>query len=177
MRRPVAVMSDPIERCDVWELARRGRVVEGELAVKDAERLAEQVADGDGALRFRFGGLIDERGRAGARLDVEGTVRARCDRCGGPVDVAIRERTQFYFVDDEEELGRLPIDVSPEEPLLGSHRFDVAALVEDQAILAMPISPRHADCTASDADETGPRADGRTRRPFEVLAALRKRKG
>jgi uncharacterized protein len=170
-------MSDPIERCDVWELARRGRVVEGELAVKDAGRLAKQLADDTGSLRFRFGGRVDERGRAGARLDVDGTVQARCDRCAGPVDVAIREHTQFYFVDDEGELGRLPIDDSPEEPLLGSHRFDLAALVEEQAILAMPISPRHVDCAASDADEAGPRPDGRTRRPFEVLAALKKRKG
>jgi uncharacterized protein len=42
----------------------------------------------------------------------------------------------------------LPIDDAPDEPLLGSRRFDVAALVEEQAILALPISPRHAACTA-----------------------------
>jgi len=170
-------MSDPIERCDVWEVARQGQVVEGELAVKDAERLAEQLAEGGGALRFRFSGLIDERGRPGARLDLDGTVQARCDRCGGPVEVAIRERARFYFVHDEVELGRVPIDDSPDEPLLGSHRFDLAALVEDQAILAMPISPRHVECAASDADGPGPRPDGDTRRPFEVLAALKKTKG
>jgi uncharacterized protein len=176
MRWPLAVMSDPIERCDVWELARRGRVVEGELAVRDAERLAEQLADDRGALHFRFSGLIDERGRAAARLDVGGAVQARCDRCGGPVEMVIREHSQFYFVDDERELGQLPIDDSPEEPLLGSHRFDLAALVEDQAILAMPISPRHGECTAADADGTGARPDGKTRRPFEVLAFLKKPK-
>ena len=170
-------MSDPIERCDVWELARRGRAVEGELAVKDAERLLEQLADGGGTLHFRFSGLIDERGRAGARLDLDGTVHAICDRCGGPVAVEIRERTQFYFVDDEGELGRLPIDDSPEEPLLGSHGFDLGALVEDQAILAMPISPRHVECAVSNADAAGLRPDGETRRPFEVLAGLKKPKG
>lgn len=165
---------DHVESCDVWELSRRGGSIEGGLALKDAPRLAEQLADTAGALRYRLRGLVDGLGRPAAALHVEGRVRARCDRCGGPVEVHIDERAQFFFVADEKELGTLPIDESPEEPLLGSRRFDVTALVEDQAILALPISPRHDDCAAAAPAEPEAGPDGDAHRPFEALAALRK---
>lgn len=166
--------ADGVEPCDVWELSRLRGSIQGELAVKVAPRLAAQLADAEGLLRYRLGGRVDELGRPAATLEVDGSVRARCDRCGGPVDVSIREQAQFYFVADEEELSRLPIDESPEEPLIGSRRFDLAALIEDQAILALPISPRHDDCAmpAPAQQERGP--DGETHRPFEALATLKK---
>ena len=166
--------TDRVESCDVWELSRRGGSIEGELALKDAPRLAEQLADTAGALRYRLRGRVDGLGRPAAALQVEGRVRSRCDRCGGAVEVHIDERAQFFFVADEKELGTLPIDESPEEPLLGSRRFDVAALVEDQAILALPISPRHDDCAAAAPAEPEAGSDGDAHRPFEALAALRK---
>lgn len=166
-----------IERCDVWALARKRGELTGELGLADAERLAEMLFDTVGALRFRLVGLTDARGRAAARLELDGIVRTRCDRCGGPVEVPIHERAEFYFVSDERELAQLPIDEAPEEPLLGSQHFDVVALAEDQAILALPISPRHEDCASPlvegtlESDE-----ESKTHRPFESLAGLRKRK-
>jgi uncharacterized protein len=165
---------EQIESCDVWELARHRGSIQGELAVKDARRLAEQLADAEGVLRYRLSGLVDERQRPAATLEVDGRLRARCDRCGGPIDVSIEEQAQFFFVANEDELNKLPIDESAEEPLIGSHRFDVAGLVEDQAILALPISPRHEDCAtrAPAPAERGP--DGGTQRPFEALARLKK---
>ena len=163
--------------CDVWELSRRQGSVEGELALADAPRLAGQLADVDGALRYRMSGMVDGLGRPAARLRVQGRMRARCDRCGGSVEVPMDEEAQFFFVADEEELGRLPIDESPEEPLLGSHRFDVAGLVEDQAILALPISPRHDDCAAAAPAEAVRGAEGEMHRPFQALAALKKPRG
>jgi uncharacterized protein len=166
--------TDRMAPCDVWELARQGGAVQGELRLGDAARLAGQLADDTGTLRFRLSGLIDGLGRPAARLEVQGNVRARCDRCGGPVEVAIDERAQFFFVADEGQLNGLPIDESPEEPLLGSRRFDLAALVEDQAILALPISPRHDDCAGPGPREAEDGPDGETHRPFEALAALKK---
>lgn len=168
--------SEHIGRCDVWALSRRGAVVEGELEVERAPRLAAQLADKAGTLRYRLTGLVDEQGRPAARLLVRGRLRARCDRCAGPVEVSIDEQAQFYFVDDERELERLPIDDSPEEPLLGSSRFDLASLIEEQAILALPISPRHAECAAPPPTGADRAPAGETHRPLEALAALKKQR-
>jgi uncharacterized protein len=154
--------------CDVWEMSRRRASVQGEFSLGDAPRLAAQLAALDGALRYRFDGL----GRPAAVLAVQGEVRVRCDRCGRPVEVPVDEQARFFFVKDEQELGGLPIDESPEEPLLGSHRFDLAALVEEQAILALPISPRHDRCSA--APQVAAERGAETHRPFEALAELKK---
>lgn len=160
--------------CDVWALAQRRSTVQGELALVDMPRLAAELVDSEGEVRYWLAGLVDERGRAAARFALEGVVRVRCDRCGEPVEVPIRESALFFFVADEGELAGLPIDDSAEEPLLGSHRFDLTALVEDQAILALPISPRHDRCVAPGLDQAEAEEDRQTHRPFEVLAPLKK---
>jgi uncharacterized protein len=164
-----------IAPCDVWELARQRGEVEGDLQLSDAPRLAAELVDTAGALHFRMTGLTDERGRPAARMQLDGEVKVRCDRCGEALAVPIRERAEFFFVEDEATLARLPIDEAPEEPLLGSHRFDLAALIEDQALLALPISPRHAACAigAAPAEES---ENGQTHRPFAALAALKPRR-
>lgn len=159
---------------DVWELSRQRGCVVGELALADAPRLCVQLTDADGALRFRLSGLRDRLGRPAATLEVQGAVRVRCDRCGGPVELPIREHAQFHFVSEERELGSLPIDESDEEALVGSPRFDLASLVEDQAILALPISPRHEHCAAPEALEARRPAERPTHRPFASLADLKK---
>ena len=164
----------PIASADVWDLARRCSIVQGEVAAADLPRLAEQLADAAGALRFRLTGLTDDLGRPAGRLELDGAVRVICDRCGEALEVPIAERAQFYFVATEEELDRLPIDDAPAEPLLGSPRFDLAALVEEQAILALPISPRHVECALPADAAAGPAPEGETHRPFEKLAVLRK---
>jgi len=169
-----AMAKERVGPVDVWELSRQRGSVAGELALADAPRLRSQLADADGALRFQFSGLRDRLGRPAATLEVQGTVRARCDRCSGPVELPIRELAQFHFVSEERELGSLPIDESDEEALLGSHRFDLASLVEDQAILALPISPRHEHCAAPEALDERPLAERPAHRPFASLADLKK---
>ncbi len=58
----------------------------------------------------------------------------------------LAERREFYFVATEADLAAIAIDDAPEEALLGSTHFDLAGLIEDEAILQLPISPRHARC-------------------------------
>ena len=67
--------------------------------------------------------------------------------------------------------------------LVSSRRFDLAALVEDEAIMALPPAPRHDDCSApavADAPAAGEGADAgpgdaapAPRNPFGALAALK----
>lgn len=170
---------------DVFEAARRQRVVEGRLPLAALARLRPSLAAAEGALEFRYDGGADARGRPVGRLSFAGTVALVCDRCGGPLATALAGDARYYFVRSEAELARIPVDEAEEEPLLGSARFDLYALVEDEAILALPISPRHADCrppyAAGDEAPAAPggsgEADGEAprRRPFAALARLKPR--
>jgi len=168
------MIAEAVRFCDVWALAQKGGRAQGELALRQLPRLAAELVDTEGSLQYRLEGLIDDRGRAAARFEVDGVVNVRCDRCGESVQLPIHEGAQFFFVADEDELAGLPIDESPQEPLLGSDRFDLAALVEDQVILALPISPRHDHCSGPGAGAEDARGPAETRRPFAVLAALKR---
>lgn len=74
----------------------------------------------------------------------------------------------------EADLADIPVDDAPEEPLVGSAHFDLAALIEDEAILQLPISPRHPDCAAPFPVEPDADAEEERPHPFAELARLRK---
>jgi len=155
---------------DVLELARDGSSVEGEIEAAALVRLAALLAAPMGRIRYRLQGRIDDQGRSGVILRLDGRLGLHCDLCGAPLEWPLAESDGFFFVDSEEQLGALPITADGDEPLLASHRFDVQDLVEEQAILALPISPRHPACEARPPAE--PQDAGS--RPFAVLAALKR---
>jgi uncharacterized protein len=159
---------------DVFELARTRGDVAGELPIRDADRLAPMLARTEGILHYRAEFALDDLGRPAARLVWSAALAAKCVRCGGPVELDVGADARFYFVRTEEELNALPIEPEEvEEPLLGSRSFDLDALVEDEAILSLPLAPRHARCgddaeLADGAHEVSERV-----RPFAALAQLK----
>jgi uncharacterized protein len=161
-------MASMIRTVDVFKLAREGGSVEGQFEVVELARLAPMLAPPLGRIQFRFQGRIDEQGRDAATLRIQGQLALNCDLCGSPLQWVLDESAGFFFVDDEEQLGALPIEADTDEPLLGSRTFDLRSLVEDQAILALPISPRHPACLRP---EPAGSAEHPVHRPFEVLAA------
>ncbi|SPE29914.1 putative metal-binding protein, possibly nucleic-acid binding protein [Burkholderiales bacterium] len=161
-----------LDAIDVFEMARAGSNLEGELALAAVPRLAQGLAHREGTLAYRCTGRIDDRGRPALALRIEALLPLYCDRCGKELDLALRAERIFYFVRSEAELAAIPIDDSADEALLGSTRFDLAALIEDEAILYLPISPRHPACQA--AGEATPATPAAERRhPFAALAGLR----
>ncbi len=156
---------------DVFELAREGGRVEADLALSDLPRLASMLADAQGRLACRLHGRIDEQGRDAAALELRARLRLICDRCGGVLEWPIDSSAGFFFVPDPAELEALPISVEGDEPLLGSRRFDWLELAEDQAILSLPISPRHESCAAPPLERPD---DAGEPHPFAALDLLKK---
>jgi uncharacterized protein len=154
---------------DVMGLARDGASVEGEIEAAALARLSTMLAAPMGRIRYRLQGRIDERGRSAAVLHLDGLLGLRCDLCGARLEWTLSESDGFFFVDTEDELGALPITADGDEPLLASRRFDVEDLVEEQAILALPISPRHPACEARPRE-----AQDAVSRPFAALASLKR---
>jgi uncharacterized protein len=159
--------------CDVYELARQGRLIEGELGVQELPRLAGYLADANARLRYRIEGRLDDRGRPCARLQVAGDLTLECQRCSAPLAFHLDRAGEFRFVATEEELNALPIEGDEDvEPIVGSHSMDIVAWVEDEAILSLPLVPRHDDCHARLPAEAADEAPARPN-PFAVLADLK----
>jgi uncharacterized protein len=161
---------------DVFELARTGGDVEGSAPFERLARLRPSLADVVGELAYALRGFVDDRGRPAAELDFRGTVQLTCDRCGRPLPFTLAGSARYYFVRTEDELARIPVDDTADEPLLGAARFDLLDLVEDEAILGLPISPRHADCEAGAVSAPALADDAARPHPFAALARLKSRR-
>ncbi len=167
---------DPI---DVFALAQAGTRWSGTLAFDAMPRLCTSLmnrpGDRAGQLHFHCHSHRDARGRPALRLGLQARLPLVCDRCGDVLALDLTAERDFYFVATESELAAIPIDDTPEEALLGSARFDLAELIEDEAILQLPISPRHVRCApralAKAVRAAAPAAE--RPHPFAGLAGLR----
>ena len=165
-------MSAPSPTIDSFELAHSGKHLDGEFAVAQLPRLADLVASTQGDLRYQIAGLIDADGFPAADLHLNARLQLICQRCNGPLEFKLDRTTRFRFVTNEEELNALPIDDDENEAIVGSRTVDIRDWIEDEAILSLPLVPRHDACSTPlglEGDAGKPVAPN----PFAVLLELR----
>lgn len=170
---------DP-SRLDVQVLARRADALSGEWPQQGMARLlsSQDALPSDVAVpvvRWRARGEL--RPVAGGVAEVwlhvwaQTEVSLQCQRCLMPLRQALDVHRSFLFVTDAAEAERLDED-SEDDVLVLARNLDLAELVEDELILAMPLVPRHETCPqplpGHSLDDAPPLAN-----PFAVLEALR----
>jgi len=103
-------------------------------------------------------------------LRAEATAWPTCQRCLQPLRETLVVERWLRFVDGEQQAEALDAE-SEDDVLALTPALDLHTLVEDELLLAWPIVPRHAQCSAPAhrAGDAGPAEPG----PFEALAALR----
>lgn len=163
-------------KIDVDRLARRGESLSGAWPLAAFERLGTLLADApDGAVRWRASARQEHRVEGGTdsflMLAIAATLPVPCVRCLEPVAVVVDDEREFLLVADEETAARRDDPDSELEVVVAGAPFDLAGLVEDELILAVPVLPRHADChMPDDAGDEDPH--DAVRRPFEGLGHL-----
>ena len=133
---------------DAFEFCRLKERLDGEASVADFSRLAEETVDKSGVLRWSLQGGSDVHGHPQMELEVSGSVKLMCQRCLTPLSFNIENRVVLVLALDEgsaDEIDALMNDESV-EVVVGSRSFDVAELVEDEALLSLPLSPKHETC-------------------------------
>ena len=157
---------------DGWQFARDRRVLAGRLGVDSLRRLFELGCACSG-VDYRLTGFVNERGKLALRIELSGTGEMRCERCLQPLVVNLSGVSELELADSEPEIALAEDDV---DRVLATRDMNVGELVEDEAILLLPMVPKHVGCqigSGSDdfqADEGGGRDS-----PFGVLAFLRKK--
>lgn len=173
---------------DTHEFTRRGDTARGTQPLTGLERLGSMLTSTAGALDWRLSGR-SELGADGSRsaflrLELEGAVSMRCVRCLEPVELPLEVARDYRLVATEAQAEREDAEEEAFDLLVSARRFDLAGLVEDEAIMALPAAPRHAACDApgygaapagavQDATDGGTGAAPAADRPFAALAALR----
>lgn len=133
---------------DVFEFCRRNERREGEIAVADLPRLGAESADRFGRIAWVLEGGRDRQGRQQLLLKTSGSVRLICQRCLSPFELNFDSGSTLIVATDEasaDELDAL-LEDEPVEVVVGTKEFNVADLIEDEVLLALPQSPKHEAC-------------------------------
>ncbi len=159
---------------DALGLARGGSLVEREFPIADFARLRDRLAEPTGRAVARAEFRLEGRWPA-ALLTVNADVVLTCQRCLGPMRRKLESKSRLVF--SAEESSELPDDF---EAVGGDPRKqDLAALVEDELLLSLPLIAQHdagESCVLPDkagrpATEAPP---PEMRRPFAGLKDLLK---
>ncbi|MFW1754525.1 YceD family protein [Acinetobacter wanghuae] len=114
---------------------------------------------------------------------VETTVPMECQRCLGPVEIELVSDFHLALVDDESLIERLDEDADfivlgeSEATTKGSFdapaMADLLALIEDELLLLMPLSPKHEFCVHKHQPATEELVEEKRDNPFDILAGLK----
>jgi uncharacterized protein len=156
---------------DAFQFSRNKERREGEFAVADFARLVEELAEPSGTIRWILQGGSDTLGHPQLTLSVSATVRLMCQRClsAFPFDVA-SESVLVLAKDDTvaDEIEAMLADDSI-DVIVGSKALNVLELIEDEVLLAIPLSPKHAVCPDQIGQDVEAAASAKRASPFEVL--------
>jgi uncharacterized protein len=168
---------------DVKALAKSGARMQGDLDPTAFPRLKESVLSMAGPASWSVEGSY--KAAAGREpeirlhLHVQTEAALTCQRCLEPMQLALKVERVLRFVPDAEMAEQLDEQTEDEDVLVLPRRLNLAELIEDELILALPIVPRHDRCPApppmvfEDAATTAAADDTQQPHPFAVLAALR----
>ncbi len=156
---------------DAEAVAAQGAVIEREFALSGFTRLRDRLAAPDGSVRARLSlRLVD--GVAAGEIELTAAVMLECQRCLQPMARELRSESELAFVAGDAERVPAEYEVIAGDP----KRVDLAALVEDELLLALPVIARHApgeDCRWPDAGAAAEQAaEPAMRRPFAGLKDL-----
>ena len=168
-------------RLDLKTLAQSGSEIAGADMLSKYERLSQEARGlaADSALDWSALGEIRSAPTGEDQVWLHVTARVSmplvCQRCMGPMDVALDVSPSFRFVATE-EIALAQDEDAEEDVLVFSREFNLAALIEDELLMALPLIPRHDVCptqvklSAADADFEQKSAEKTS--PFSVLAKL-----
>ena len=80
---------------------------------------------------------------------VQGLVKLRCQRCLGELGHVLDLRTDLLLVDRLKRSSLLLMKMNRWNGFLDEPDLDILALIEDEIILSLPISPRHDESECS----------------------------
>jgi DUF177 domain-containing protein len=131
------------EVIDGLQFARAALETAGTVGMERLPRLAQLQCSTEG-LEYRLRGGRAGSGKPCLRLSVRGSVELLCQRCLDPIQVPIAIDAELQLAESVREISEADDEI---DRVLASRRMDVGGLVEDEVILALPMVPRHEECS------------------------------
>lgn len=158
---------------DAFDFCRLGERREGEIAVADMPRLAAECTSSSGILRWSLQGGVNVSGYSQLVMSVSGEVQVACQRCITPLAHTIASDQILVLAKNEEQADEIEALLEDDaiDVIVGDKAMKILDLVEDEALLSLPLAPKHDVCPEGAAPENF----GSTRKPspFDVLKGLK----
>jgi len=157
---------------DATICAHSGTTVEREFTSADLPRLRDAGAQEGSRLTVRFAFSRFE-GRVAIDGELRGVLVLPCQRCIKPFELPLNEQFKLILVRESAELEQEPGGY--EAILADPARLDLQSIAEDQALLALPLVPKHESdqCVVKmAAAEPAPSEQEPTQKPFGNLRDL-----
>jgi len=145
----------------------------GTILPENCVRLRDFLADDTGKINYALSGDTDDHGRPVLRITVQGMISLTCQRCLNKMPYSLDLKSELILARDNNELTHYDEDILV-DAILASEEMDVLALIEDEIILGLPISPRHPDavCLQTDKSHEAQNQTDKTH-PFAALKSLK----
>ena len=163
--------------------AASGNPVNGALPLQTLERLTQESVGVEACDSVKWEATAQLRAGANGQVDTWLRLRAdtslmlTCQRCMGVIQTPLLVDQWYRFVESEEVAMR-DDDACEEDLLVTAPEFDLAALLEDELLMALPLVPMHQACPALSAvgaaQSDEPAAGDEKPNPFAVLAQLKR---
>ena len=101
-------------------------------------------------------------------LEVNGVLPLACQRCLDGIRFELDVDSLLELIPEGSELSQDELEDDTRDFLPVAGELDVAELVEDEILLALPVAPRHEKCGLPGAADAGERIN-----PFAALAGLK----
>ncbi|SEK91277.1 YceD family protein [Nitrosovibrio tenuis] len=157
---------------DALDFARNAGAQHGKIALSGLGRLQDYLAENSGELRYEITGALNRNAKPILQISVQGLIKLRCQRCLDELGHMLDLRTELLLAENEQELTSLDEDESV-DGILAEPDLDVFALIEDEIILSLPISPRHDESECSIGSQHNV-STAEQKPHFAALAALKK---
>lgn len=153
---------------DSLAFAREAGSLQGELLLAHLPRTHDWLAETGGAVAYRVDAASGERGQPQLKIEVDGVLQLRCQRCLEAMEYPLRLSSCIELVSGEADITQEELEDDSKDFLHAQQELDVVALIEDEIILALPFAPRHENCSVPQAGQGTSKV-----LPFAALAALK----
>ena len=144
----------------------------GTVAIADLSRLHDLLFDRSGEITYSLTGAVNKDGIASLRLGIAAELLMTCQRCLGPVKFSLKSVRNLELVPEAQELGDPAEESGDIERIHADAKLDVTALVEDEAILCLPMVAGHQPGECSSPVVVA--GESQKKSPFSSLAMLKR---
>jgi uncharacterized protein len=156
---------------DSFEFCKQKQQSSGQVPVAEFARLSAELASSAGTLEWVIAGGRHAAGVPQLLLNVSGQIQLVCQRCLSPMAHQMASTSTLLLAKDEADADDIEarLDDDSLDVIVGSTSQDLMVLVEDEALLALPLSPRHTTCPGDVPTSGAEKAES----PFAVLKKLK----